>query len=326
MTDTSSSHWVESLFPPQYSIRDYRATFQPDHQRVRRYITTLSSFDAPTLAAIYEQSYLFTLIQRLAKQEEEEENKSKTRTKANQTQPIDSILDIRLIRAYLEKHKDKDDNSEQTDNLWTSDEIATIRSAYAKVRDDYLRVKSESDYYRNQMETLQTKLNETSQVYDKLREEHLALQKVHTRWTMRTNASEQLIDEQRRENKELKEHMEKLTEQNEFYRQNQLQMQSTLLEKQARIDHFERKIDHYDKTIKWECDRRIGLVEKRLQTDKERYQIEQNKLQGKLDKEQDLRRQNLLALDQLRKHVSLAALPQENEQSLCDIKHVKYVS
>ena len=106
-----SSHWVESLFPPQYSIRDYRATSQPDHQRVRRYITTLSSFDAPTLAAIYEQSYLFTLIQRLAKQEEENDDnnpiRSKTKTRANQTEPVDSILDIRLIRSFLEKHKQK---------------------------------------------------------------------------------------------------------------------------------------------------------------------------------------------------------------------------
>ncbi|UJR20658.1 hypothetical protein I4U23_023780 [Adineta vaga] len=325
MTTSSSSHWVESLFPPQYSIRDYRATFQPDHQRLRRYITTLSSFDGPTLAAIYEQSYLFTLIQRLAKQEEDEQSKSKTKTQANQTQPIDSVLDIRLIRAYLEKHKGKEEKPDEIENLWTSDEISTIRSAYMKVRDDYLRVKSENDYYRNQMETLQTKLNETTQIYEKLREEHLSLQKVHTRWTMRTNASEQILDEQRRENKELTEHVGKLTEQNEFYRQNQLQMQSSLLEKQTRMEHLERKMDHYDKTIKNECDRRIDLVQKRSQTDKERYKIEQSKLQTKLDKEQDLRRQNLLALDQLRKHVSLAQPPQEDDQSLCNIKNVKYV-
>jgi len=101
-------------------------------------------------------------------------------------------------------------------------------------------------------------------------------------------------------------------------------MQTSLLEKQTRIEHLERKMDHYDQTIKGECDRRIDLVEKRAQVDKERLKIEQNNLKTKLDKEQDLRRQNLLALDQLRKHMALAN-PQENEQSLCDIKHVKYV-
>jgi len=320
----SPSHWVESLFPPQYSIRDYRATFQPDHQRIRRYITTLSSFDAPTLAAIYEQSYLFTLIQRLAKQEEDENVKSKTKTKANQTQPVDSVLDVRLIRAYLEKHKEKEEKLDQTENLWTSDEISIIRSAYMKVRDDCLRLKSENDYYRNQLEIVQKKLNETNELLEKLQEEHLSLKKIHTRWTMRTNSSEQLLDEQRQENKDLIEHMKKLTEQNEFYRQKDLQMQTNLLEKQTRIEQFQRKLDHYDQTIKHECDRRIDLLEKRSQTDKERYKIGQNKLQTKLDKEQDLRRQNLLALDQLRKHVALAN-PQENEQSVCDIKHVKYV-
>ncbi|CAF1284307.1 unnamed protein product [Adineta steineri] len=329
MSSSPSSHWVESLFPPQYSIRDYRATFQPDHQRVRRYITTLSSFDAPTLAAIYEQSYLFTLIQRLAKQEEDNEKKiqSKTKTQANQTQPVDSVLDIRLIRSYLEKHKEKEDAEKKSDhmeNLWTSDEISIIRSAYMKVHDDCLRLKSENDYYRNQLEIIQNKFNETNQILEKLQEEHLELKKIHTRWTIRTNSSEQILDQQRQENKELIEHVEKLTEQNEFYRRNHLQMQTNLLEKQTRVEHLERKIDHYDQTIKNECDRRIDLVEKRSQTAKERYKIEQNKLQTKLDKEQDLRRQNLLALDQLRKHVPLA-IPQENEQSLCDIKHVKYV-
>jgi chromosome segregation ATPase len=320
----SPSHWVESLFPPQYSIRDYRATFQPDHQRVRRYITTLSSFDAPTLAAIYEQSYLFTLIQRLAKQEEDEKIKSKTKTKSNQTEPIDSVLDIRLIRAYLEKHKEKEEIFDQTENLWTSDEISIIRSAYMKVRDDCLRLKSENDYYRKELENVQNKLNETTQILEKLQEEHLYLKKVHTRWTLRTNSSEQLLDEQRQENKELREHIEKLTEQNELYRRNHMQIETNLLEKQTRIEHLEKKIDHYDQTIKRECDRRIDLVEKRAQVDKDRFKIEQNNLQTKLDKEQDLRRQNLLALDQLRKHIALAN-PQENEQSLCDIKHVKYV-
>jgi len=205
----SPSHWVESLFPPQYSIRDYRATFQPDHQRIRRYITTLSSFDAPTLAAIYEQSYLFTLIQRLAKQEEDENVKSKTKTKANQTQPVDSVLDVRLIRAYLEKHKEKEEKLDQTENLWTSDEISIIRSAYMKVRDDCLRLKSENDYYRNQLEIVQKKLNETNEILEKLQEEHLSLKKIHTRWTMRTNSSEQLLDEQRQENKDLIEHVTK---------------------------------------------------------------------------------------------------------------------
>jgi len=320
----SPAHWVESLFPPQYSIRDYRATFQPDHQRVRRYITTLSSFDAPTLAAIYEQSYLFTLIQRLAKQEEDDKIKSKTKTKANQTEHVDSVLDIRLIRSYLEKHKEKEENIDQTENLWTSDEISIIRSAYMKVRDDCLRLKSENEYYRKELENVQNKFNETNQILEKLQEEHLSLKKIHTRWTLRTNSSEQLLDEQRQENKELIEHIEKLTEQNEFYRHNHMQMQTNILEKQTRIDNLEKKIDHYDETIKRECDRRINLLEKRVQVDKDRFKIEQNSLQTKLDKEQDLRRQNLLALDQLRKHIALAN-PQENEQSLCDIKHVKYV-
>ncbi|CAF0982942.1 unnamed protein product [Rotaria sp. Silwood1] len=320
----SPSHWVESLFPPQYSIRDYRATFQPDHQRIRRYITTLSTFDAPTLAAIYEQSYLFTLIQRLAKQEEEEKIKSKTKTKANQTEPVDSVLDIRLIRAFLEKHKEKEEKIDQTENLWTSDEISIIRSAYMKVRDDCLRLKSENDYYREQLEVFKNKFNETNQILEKLQEEHLSLKKTHTRWTIRTNSSEQLLDEQRQENKELIEHIEKLTEQNEFYRRNHLQMQTNLLEKQSHIEQLEKKIDHYDETIKRECDRRIGLVEKRAQVDKDRFEIENTNLQTKLGKEQDLRRQNLLALDQLRKHIALAN-PQENEQALCDIKQVKYV-
>jgi hypothetical protein len=320
----SPSHWVESLFPPQYSIRDYRAAFQPDHQRVRRYITTLSSFDAPTLAAIYEQSYLFTLIQRSAKQEEDEKVNSKTKAKSNQTEPVDSVLDIRLIRSYLEKHKENEEKFDQVENLWTSDELSIIRSAYMKVRDDCLRLKSENDYYRQQLEIVQNKLNETNQILEKLQEEHLSLKKTHTRWTLRTNSSEQLLDEQRQENKDLTEHIEKLTEQNEFYRQNHLQMQTSLLEKHTRVELLERKIDHYDETIKRECDRRIDLVEKRAQVDQDRYKIEKNSLQTKLDKEQDLRRQNLLALDQLRKHVALAN-PQENEQSLCDIKHVKYV-
>ncbi|CAF4531730.1 unnamed protein product [Rotaria sp. Silwood1] len=317
----SPSHWVESLFPPQYSIRDYRATFQPDHQRIRRYITTLSTFDAPTLAAIYEQSYLFTLIQRLAKQEEEEKIKSKTKTKANQTEPVDSVLDIRLIRAFLEKHKEKEEKIDQTENLWTSDEISIIRSAYMKVRDDCLRLKSENDYYREQLEVFKNKFNETNQILEKLQEEHLSLKKTHTRWTIRTNSSEQLLDEQRQENKELIEHIEKLTEQNEFYRRNHLQMQTNLLEKQSHIEQLEKKIDHYDETIKRECDRRIGLVEKRAQVDKDRFEIENTNLQTKLGKEQDLRRQNLLALDQLRKHIALAN-PQENEQALCDIKQI----
>jgi hypothetical protein len=318
------SHWVESLFPPQYSIRDYRATFQPDHQRVRRYITTLSSFDAPTLAAIYEQSYLFTLIQRLAKQEEDERTKSKTKTKANQTEPVDSVLDIRLIRAYLEKHKEKEEPIDQTDNLWSSDEIVIIRSAYSKVRDDCLRLKSENDYYRKELATVQEKLNETNQILEKLQEEHLSLKKIHTRWTLRTNASEQLLDEQRQENKELTEHVAKITEQNETYRNDHMKMQADLLEKQARLEHLERKINHYDETFKRDCDRRIDLIEKRVQVDKDRFKIEQTNLQTKLDKEQDLRRQNLLALDQLRKHFALAN-PQKNEESLCDIKHVKFV-
>lgn len=320
----SSAHWVESLFPPQYSIRDYRATFQPDHQRLRRYITTLSSFDAPTLAAVYEQSYLFTLIQRLAQQEEDENIKSKTKTKTNQTEPVDSILDIRLIRSFLEKHKDNEKKTDQVENLWTSDDISIIRSAYMKVHDDCLRLKSENDYYRQQIETLQNKFNETNQILEKLQEEYLSLKKIHTRWTIRTNSSEQLLDEQRRENKEFIEHIEKLTEQNEFYRRAHLQMQTELFEKQTRIEQLEKKIDHYDETIKRECDRRIDLAEKRAQVDKDRFKIETDTLQMKLDKEQDLRRQNLLALDQLRKHIALAN-PNENEQTLCDIKQVKYV-
>jgi chromosome segregation ATPase len=320
----SPSHWVESLFPAQYSIRDYRATFQPDHQRVRRYITTLSSFDAPTLAAIYEQSYLFTLIQRLAKQEEDEKIKSKTKTKANQTESVDSVLDIRLIRAYLEKHKEKEETIDQTENLWSSDEIAIIRSAYMKIRDDCLRLKSENEYYRKEHANIQNKLIETNQTLEKLQEEYFALKKIHMRWTLRTNSSEQLLDEQRQENKELIQHIEKLTEQNETYRRDHLKMQANLLEKQTRLEYLERKIDQYDQTIKRECDRRIDLVEKRAQVDKDRFKIEQNNLQTKLDKEHDLRRQNLLALDQLRKHIALAN-PQTNEESLCDIKHVKYV-
>lgn len=324
-TTTTSSHWVESLFPPQYSIRDYRATFQPDHQRVRRYITTLSSFDAPTLAAIYEQSYLFTLIQRLAQQEEENQSKSRIKTKANQTESPDSILDIRLIRAYLEKHKEDVTPIDQpTENLWTSDEISIIRSAYTKVRDDCLRLKSENEYYRQQLADVQSKFDQTTQALEKLQEEHFSLQKIHTRWTIRTNSSEQLLDEQRRENEELLEHVKKLTEQNETYRREHLQMQGNLLDKQTRLEHLERKLDRYDQTMKREYDRRIDLVEKRAQVQKDRHHIEQNQLQTQLDKEHDLRRQNLLALDLLRKHIALAN-SQENEPSLCDIKHVKYV-
>ena len=326
----SPSHWVETLFPPRYTIRDYRETFQPDHQRVRRYITTLSSFDAPTLAAIYEQSYLFTLIQRLAQQEGEEEQqqpgqlKSKTKAQANQTQSVDSVLDIRLIRAFLEKHKQKDDQLDPCDNLWSSDELHIIRSAYMKARDDSLRLKSENDYYREQLERLQTKIDETNQRLEKLQEEHFSLQKVHTRWTMRTNVSEQVLDEQRRENKDLTEHIEKLTEQNEYFRRNQLQMQTSLLEKQTRAEQLERKLAHYDQTITGDYQRRIHLAEQRAQVDKDRCTMEKSDLQTKLDNEQDLRRQNLLALDQLRKHFTRAQ-HQDNEQSSCDIKHVKYV-
>ena len=322
----TSSHWVESLFPPQYSIRDYRATFQPDHQRVRRYITTLSSFDAPTLAAIYEQSYLFSLIQRLAQQEEENQSKSRIKDRANQTEPPNSVLDIRLIRAYLEKHKEQTTPIDETttDNLWTSDEISIIRSAYMKVRDDCLRLKSENDYYRQQLTDVQGKLQQTTEALEKLQEEHLSLQKIHTRWTLRTNSSEQLLDEQRRENEELREHVKKLAEQNETYRREHLQMQGNLLERQTHLEHLERKLDRYDHTLKHEYDRRVDLVEKRAQVQKDRHTIQQNQLQTQLDKEQDLRRQNLLALDLLRKHFALAN-PQENEPSLCDIKHVKYV-
>lgn len=319
------SHWVESLFPPQYSVRDYRATFQPDQQRLHRYITTLSTYDAPTLAAIYEQSYLFTLIQRLAQQEEESEQvKSKTKTKANQTQPADSVLDIRLIRSFLEKHKQQEQTIEQSENLWNSDDISIIRTAYLKARDECLRLKSENDYYREQAEIIKNKLNETNQTLEKLQDEYSCLKKNHTRWTIRTNASEQLVEQQRQENKELTEHIEKLTEQNELYRRNNFQMQSDLLEKQTHLEQLQRRIDHYDETLKRECDRRIDLLEKRAQVDKERFHIEHNNLQTKLDKEQELRRQNLLALDQLRKHMSLAN-PHDNEQSLCDIKQVKYV-
>jgi len=202
--------------------------------------------------------------------------------------------------------------------------ISIIRSAYMKVRDDCLRLKSENDYYRKELENVQNKLNETTQILEKLQEEHLSLKKIHTRWTLRTNSSEQLLDEKRQENKDLIEHVEKLTEQNELYRRENIQMQTSLLEKQTRIEHLERKMDHYDQTIKRECDRRIDLTEKRAQVDKERLKIEQNNLKTKLDKEQDLRRQNLLALDQLRKHFALANT-QENEKSVCDIKHVKYV-
>ncbi|CAF3213739.1 unnamed protein product [Rotaria socialis] len=317
------SHWVESLFPPQYSIRDYRSTFQPDNQRLRRYITTLSTFDAPTLAAIYEQSYLFTLIQRLAQQEDDNTVKTKTKTTSNQTEHVDSVLDIRLIRSFLEKHKEKEKNMDQTENIWTSDEISIIRSAYIKARDECLRLKSENDYYREQLDIVKNKLNETNQILEKLQEEHLSLKKTHTRWTIRANSSEQLLDEQRQENKEFSEHIEKLTEQNEFYRRNHLQMQTDLLEKQTRLEQLEKRIDHYDQTTRRECDRRIDLAEKRAQVDKDRLKIETNDLQTKLDKEQDLRRQNLLALDQLRKHIALAN-SQNNEQSLCDIKQVKY--
>lgn len=322
---SSTPHWVESLFPAQYSIRDYRETFKPDHQRLRRYITTLSSFDGPTLSAIYEQSYLFTLIQRLAQQEEENQSKSKIKTKGNQTESPESILDIRLIRAYLEKHKEQPDQHqqtlEQTDHLWSSDELSIIRTAYMKVRDDCLRLKSENDYYREQLSTMQTKLQQTTETLEKVQEEHFSLQKIHTRWTLRTNSSEQLLDEQRRENGELLEHVKKLTEQNEIYRREHLQMQGNLLEKQTHFEHLQRKLDGYDRTIKNEYDRRMDLVEKRAQVEKDRHHIQQNQLQNKLDEEQNLRRQNLLALDQLRKHI---ALPNP-EQSLCDIKHVKYV-
>ena len=322
---SSTSHWVETLFPAQYSIRDYRETFQPDHQRLRRYITTLSSFDGPTLSAIYEQSYLFTLIQRLAQQEEENQSKSKIKTKGNQTESPDSILDIRLIRAYLEKHKEQtDQHQEITDHLWSSDELSIIRTAYMKVRDDCLRLKSENDYYREQLSTIQTKLQQTTETLEKLQEEHFSLQKIHTRWTLRTNSSEQLLDEQRRENGELLEHVKKLTEQNETYRREHLEMHGNLLGKQTDFEHIQRKLDRYDRTIKNEYDRRMDLVEKRAQVEKDRYHIQQNQLQNKLDEEQNLRRQNLLALDQLRKHIALAN-PHENEKSLCDIKHVKYV-
>lgn len=314
MDPPSSSHWVESLFPPQYSINDYRATFQPD--RVRRYITTLSSFDGPALSAIYEQSYLFSLIQRLAKQEGEE----KTQSRANQTEPVDSVLDIRLIRAFLEKHKESKEKCTAADDLWSSDEIATIRSVYLKTRDDCLRFKSESEYYRQELANLQTKLDEATQVFTQLQNEHLSLKKVHTRWTLRTNSSEQQLDEQRRETDDLREHVQKLSEQNEILRRTHLQMQTSVLEKQTRVEQLEKKIEHYDRTLRRECDRRVDLLEKRAQVDKDRFGIEKNQLQTQLDKEQDLRRQNLLALDQLRKHI---ALP--NQPESCEIKHVKYV-
>ena len=323
-SSSSSSHWVESLFRPQYSIRDYRATFQPDQQRIRRYITTLSSFDAPTLAAIYEQSYLFTLIQRLAKQEDEQV-KSKTKTKANQTEPVESVLDIRLIRSFLEKYKEKEkEKIDPTENLWTSDEISIIRSAYMKVHDDCIRLKSENECYRQQLEVLQKKFHETNQMLEKLQDEHSSLKKTHTRWTIRANSVERFLNEQRHENKEFTEHIQKIAEENELFRRRHLQMQNVLLEKQMHIEQLEKKLDHYDQTIKRECDRRIDLVERRAQVDKDRFQIENNNLQTKLDKEQDLRRQNLLALDQLRKHIALVN-PKETEQSLYDIKHVQYV-
>ena len=150
------------------------------------------------------------------------------------------------------------------------------------------------------------------------------MKKTHTRWKIRTNASEQLLDEQYRLNKDFKEHIKKLTEQNEILRQNQLKMQNDLLEKQTYIEQLEKKIEHFDETIKREYVRQIDLVEQRAQVDKDRLQIETNHLQTKLDKEQDLRRQNLLALDQLRKHFALSNT-NENAQNFCDIKHVKYV-
>ena len=314
--EASAGHWVESLFPAQYSINDYRATFQP--ARVRRYITTLSAYDAPTLAAIYEQSYLFSLIQRLAKEETEEEGKRKSR--ANQTEPVDSVLDIRLIRAFLEKHKESKEQCTAADDLWTSDEIVTIRSVYLKTRDDCLRFKSESEYYRQELANLQAKVEETDQMLSQLQNEHLSLKKVHTRWTIRTNSSEQLLDEHRRESEDLREHVQKLTEQNELLRRTHLQMQTTVLEKQARLEHLEKRIEHYDLTLKRESDRRVDLLEKRAQVEKERLSIEKSQLKTQLDKEQDLRRQNLLALDQLRKHIALPHQP-----PACEIKDVKYV-
>jgi hypothetical protein len=326
-TSTSTAnHWVESLFPAQYSIGDYRATFQPDQQRVRRYITTLSTFDGPTLAAIYEQSYLFTLVQRLAQQDEKDACTSQFHDRGNQTQPIDSVLDIGLIRAYLDKHKENADKIDCEENLWTSDELVVIRSAYMKIRDDCLRLKSANEYYQAQMARLQQQLDETSQYWENLQGEHLSLKKVHTRWTLRTNLAEQVLDEQRRENHELIEHVNKLSDENDALRRRDLQMQALVSEKQTSIEQLQRRIDHYDRTLKQECERRIDLVEKRAQVDKDRFHLEQNQLKTKLDQEQDLRRQNLLALDQLRKHVALAnSSGQDTHAASCDLKHVKYV-
>ena len=50
-------------------------------------------------------------------------SKVKQKQKLIKLNPVDSVLDIRLIRAYLEKHKEKEERIDQTENLWTSDEI-----------------------------------------------------------------------------------------------------------------------------------------------------------------------------------------------------------
>jgi len=320
-----STHWVEHLFPPTFSIRDYRSTFKPDEQRVRRYITTLSTYDGPTLAAIYEQSYLFTLIQRLAHEEFQRDEQQKHKNKSNQTQPIDSILDIRLIRDFLEKHQRNNvENDPNNDQLWNSDDIAIIRSAYVKVRDDSFKYKSESEFYQNQLTKVRNDFDEMTKQFEKLRDEHFELKKIHKRWTMKSNANDQLVEEQRRENRDLNEHMKILTEQNENFRRDFLQIQKELREKQMKIEQFERQIEHYDRTLKNECNRRIDLMEKRSQVEKDRLNIEKHDLKSKLDKEENLRRQNLLALDQLRKH--LGSVNATNiEQSSCEIKNVKFV-
>lgn len=322
----SSSHWVEKLFPARYSIKDYRSTFEEkDETRLRRYIKTLSTFDGPTLAAVYEQSYLFSLIHRMAKDEEELGNGSKVKNQNCQTEPVDSILDIRLIRAFLEKHKDKLDREQSnSDELWSSDEISTIRSVYAKTRDECLRLKSENEFLRQELTKLEEKLDEATKSLEEIQQEHASLKKTHGRWTLRTTSAEQSLNEHRKENEAMREHLRLVNEQNQNFRREQIELKRVLAEKEIQIEQMEKKIDFYDEKLRSDFDRRIDLMEKRVQVDKDRSQIEKFQLRSELDKEQNLRKQNLLALDQLRKHFATAQ-PNENEESTCDIKNVKYV-
>ncbi|CAF1071515.1 unnamed protein product [Didymodactylos carnosus] len=321
-------HWVEELFPATYTIGDYRSTFKP--ARLDRYMNTLSSLDGPTLEKIYEQSYLFHMIERLVRQDQLDQQ---TRTKQSQTDTDhEHILDIRLIRKFLEKHVNSKEerkgiDEEQTDDqLWSSDDLNTIRQAYMGYKEECLKLQVENTYYKNLTETLQEKLKTCEQKTDALLIEHSELKKVHQRWQIRTYSAEQENESSVKELSDIRQHLDELIQQNDHYRREHIQHEKLLLEKQTKLEQIEMKIEHYDKRLRKEYEHKLEMLEKKLNVQNEKHQLIHHDLETKYSQEQNLRKQNLLALDLLRKHVaSSSSQLNQHQQHEYDIKHVRFV-